>query len=251
VARDKVGREICSRAEEFDRAFADARLPLHRDAAYFVGSAAKRITNWIGYRRFDAEDFKPLLDTLYEGEHARVIDYIGLDYYDPFAAHAFRLPVLWDHEFKNRSFRAWVLATVTSKWWDWRVLPAGLHFFCKYYAEDFGRPVLIAENGMAIRRRRNNEGLNPRRDKITRSEFIRRHVTEVQRIRAEGVPLVGYLHWSLFDNYEWGSYTPRFGLYALDYAKNLDRCVEDPWGDKPSETYSELVRAARAADAKR
>jgi hypothetical protein len=81
----------------------------------------------------------------------------------------------------------------------------------------------------------------PRRDKITRSEFIRRHVGEVQRIRAEGVPLIGYLHWSLFDNYEWGSYTPRFGLFALDYPRGLDRCVEDPWGDRPSETYAELV----------
>ena len=43
-----------------------------------------------------------------------------------------------------------MLATVTSKWWDWRVLPRGLHFFCQHYAEDFGRPVLIAENGMAL-----------------------------------------------------------------------------------------------------
>jgi beta-glucosidase/6-phospho-beta-glucosidase/beta-galactosidase len=123
-------------------------------------------------------------------------------------------------------------------------LPAGLHFFCKHYAEDFGRSVLIAENGMAIRRRRDNRGLNPRRDKITRSEFLRRHVEEVQRIRTEGVPLIGYLHWSLFDNYEWGSFTPRFGLYSLDYERGLDRQVEDPWGDRPSELYARLIAEA-------
>ena len=28
--------------------------------------------------------------------------------------------------------------------------------------------------------------------------------------------VIGYNYWSLTDNYEWGSYTPRFGLYTVD-----------------------------------
>ena len=28
--------------------------------------------------------------------------------------------------------------------------------------------------------------------------------------------LIGYNYWSLTDNYEWGSYTPRFGLYTVN-----------------------------------
>lgn len=244
IARRDIAGYVCGKARDFDHAFARARLPLHRDAAYFVGSAAKRLTNWIGYRRFDAADFAPALEALYHGDDPAAGDFIGIDYYDPFAAHAFRLPVFWDHEFKNRSFRAWVLATITSKWWDWRVLPAGLRFFCTHYAQDYGQPVLIAENGMAIRRRRDNRGLNPRRDKITRSEFLRRHLAEVRAMRADGVPLAGYLHWSLCDNYEWGSFTPRFGLYSLDYTRDLAREATDPWGDEPSRTYAELIREA-------
>jgi beta-glucosidase len=55
------------------------------------------------------------------------------------------------------------------------------------------------------------------------------------------------LHWSLFDNYEWGSFTPRFGLYSIHYDKGLDRSVEDPWGDRPAETYARLVAAAKSA----
>lgn len=31
-----------------------------------------------------------------------------------------------------------------------------------------------------------------------------------------GLPLIGYLHWSLLDNYEWGSYAPTFGLIGWD-----------------------------------
>jgi beta-glucosidase/6-phospho-beta-glucosidase/beta-galactosidase len=243
VARQDVSAHIREQARRFESAFVAARIPLHRDAAYYFGAGLKRLSNWIGYRRFDAASFGPFLDTLYAQPRSRFLDYIGLDYYDPFAAHAFRLPVLWDHEFKNRSLRTWVLATVTSKWWDWRVLPRGLHFFCKHYAEDFGRPVLIAENGMALRRRLDGrEPWHPRRDRMTRSQFLRLHVHEVGRIVNDGVPLVGYLHWSLFDNYEWGTYTPRFGLYSIDFPSSLERRVEDPAGDRPSEAYAALIR---------
>lgn len=240
VKREDIGPHIRTRAKDFEKAFEAARIPLHKDLAYYFGAMLKRLSNWIGYKNFDGDNFQPLLETLYASPRAKLLDYIGLDYYDPFAAHAFRLPVLWDHEFKNRSFRSWMLATVTSKWWDWRVLPRGLHFFCQHYAEDYGRQVLIAENGMALRYR--GDGRRFRRDKMTRSQFLRLHVHEVAKIRKAGVPLIGYLHWSLFDNYEWGTYTPRFGLYSIDFARSTDRLVEDPTGDRPAEAYAALIR---------
>jgi len=244
VTRQQTRQHICQRAHDFEVAFIAARIPLHKDVAYYFGATLKRITNWFGYKRFDTASFESFLDTLYAQRRTRFLDYIGLDYYDPFAAHAFRIPALWDHEFKNRSFRSWMLATVTSKWWDWRVLPRGLHFFCKYYTEDFARPALIAENGMAIRRRKDNSH-SRRSDGITRSEFLRLHVREVVRIVDEGIPLTGYLHWSLFDNYEWGTFTPRFGLFSIDYERGTDRLAVDATGDKPSETYAGLIAEAR------
>jgi beta-glucosidase/6-phospho-beta-glucosidase/beta-galactosidase len=245
VARHRAGDYVCDQARAFELAFHRARIPLHKDLAYYFGAMMKRMSNWVGYRSFQVDDFAPFLETLYHAPRARCLDYIGLDYYDPFAAHAFRLPVFWDHEFKNRSFRSWVLSTITSKWWDWRVLPRGLHFFCQHYANDFGRPVLIAENGMAIRRRTTAAAPSSRRDRMTRSQFLRLHVHEVVKIVNDQVPLAGYLHWSLFDNYEWGTYTPRFGLFSIDFSRAPERMVEDPWGDRPSETYAALVAEAR------
>lgn len=246
IPRDGVRAHIVEKAQAFEQALRTARLPLHRDLAYWIGSLFKKLTNRVGYRWFTGKPLRRALDAIYASPRERLFDYIGLDYYDPFAAHVFRLPVLWDHEFKDRSARSWIMNTVTSKWWDWRVLPRGLHFFCAHYSADFGnREVLIAENGMAIRRRPDNH-LTRRRDKISRSGFLRLHVHEVQKIVGDGIPLIGYLHWSLFDNYEWGSFTPRFGLFSIDYSRGLERQVEDPLGDRPSETYAELIARSRA-----
>ena len=245
VARGRVDAYILGKADEFKAAFEAARIPLQKNLSYRLGSILKWFINRLWRGRFTAETFAPLLDAIYESPRARLFDYVGMDYYDPFMEHLFRLPVLWDHEFKNKSLRAWVMNTVTSKWWDWRVLPQGLRFFCKYYSDDFGhRPLLIAENGMALRRRPDNRHSH-RRDRFTRSQFLRLHVREVVKMVGEGVPLIGYLHWSLFDNYEWGSFTPRFGLFSIDYTRGTERLVEDHMGDRPSETYRELVQEAR------
>jgi len=96
---------------------------------------------------------------------------------------------------------------------------------------------------MALRRRRDNS-YSHRRDNISRSEFLRLHIEEVIRIVRDEIPLIGYLHWSLFDNYEWGTYTPRFGLYSLDYQTGTARLEKDHLCDTPAESYALLIREA-------
>ena len=80
---------------------------------------------------------------------------------------------------------------------------------------------------------------------MTRSQFLKLHLEEVTRIVEAGVPLIGYFYWSLFDNYEWGSFTPRFGLYSIDYQQDNGRLLEDHHGDRPSITYARLIEGAR------
>ncbi|MEI6350485.1 MAG: family 1 glycosylhydrolase [Verrucomicrobiota bacterium] len=245
IAKEEIAGHLASKAVEFREALAAAQIPFHRDLAYYFGSLVKRYCERSGDRLFQAALFAPLLDAIYASPRTRLFDCVAIDYYDPFVAHALRFPVLWDHEFKNKSIRSWIEASVISKWWDWRVLPRGLHFFCGYYSRDFNdRPVLIAENGMAQRRRPNNHHTS-RRDGLTRSRFLALHIAEVLRIVSEGIPMIGYMHWSLFDNYEWGSFTPRFGLFSIDYACDTSRLVQDHLGDRPSEMYVALIREAR------
>ncbi|MGI8436979.1 MAG: family 1 glycosylhydrolase [Chthoniobacterales bacterium] len=80
-----------------------------------------------------------------------------------------------------------------------------------------------------------------------RSEFLQLHLEEVEHLRAAGLPLVGYFHWSLFDNYEWGTYTPRFGLFSIEFDNGLKRVTQDHIGDRLAETYARLIRASRLA----
>lgn len=40
----------------------------------------------------------------------------------------------------------------------------------------------------------------------------------------QGVPVLGYLFWTISDNWEWADgYGPKFGLVAVDRANNLAR----------------------------
>lgn len=88
---------------------------------------------------------------------------------------------------------------------------AGLAEMLRLYAERYGAPVMVTETcvtgGVA--------------DRI---EWLATSVAEVDRLRNEGLPVVGYTWWPLFDMYEWtyrqatgvrGEHLLPMGLYEL------------------------------------
>jgi beta-glucosidase len=76
--------------------------------------------------------------------------------------------------------------------------------------------IYISENGCATEDDAGADGLVRDSDRIM---FVRAYLGMLQRAIAEGVPVRGYFHWSLFDNFEWTSgYATRFGLISVDYA---------------------------------
>ncbi|TMW63055.1 hypothetical protein Poli38472_005673 [Pythium oligandrum] len=48
--------------------------------------------------------------------------------------------------------------------------------------------------------------------------YYQTYLEQVHRaITEENIPIIGYTAWSFVDNYEWGSFKPRFGLYYVNF----------------------------------
>ncbi|WP_116082307.1 GH1 family beta-glucosidase [Tropicimonas sp. IMCC34011] len=93
----------------------------------------------------------------------------------------------------------------------WEIYPEGLRHFLNQVARDApGLPIYVTENGLAAEA--------PHQDD-QRISYLTDHIEQARRAMAEdGVPLAGYITWSLLDNYEWSlGYGPRFGLVHVDY----------------------------------
>jgi beta-glucosidase len=51
-----------------------------------------------------------------------------------------------------------------------------------------------------------------------RIRYLQSHIAQVHRAIADGIPVKGYFHWSLLDNFEWAlGYAQRFGLVYVDF----------------------------------
>ena len=67
-----------------------------------------------------------------------------------------------------------------------------------------GRPIFVTENGINAT------------DDTQRVAHLRASVGGLATAIDGGLPVIGYMHWSLLDNFEWSSgYVPRFGMVAV------------------------------------
>lgn len=94
------------------------------------------------------------------------------------------------------------------------------------WAAGYRVPVVVTENGIDDA------------DDTLRPRYIVEHLREVAAAIGRGVPVSGYLHWSLVDNFEWEKgWKHRFGLWAMDPV-TLER------SERPSaRLYADICRA--------
>lgn len=98
----------------------------------------------------------------------------------------------------------------------WEIYPQGLTELLLRLRRDYPLPpVLITENGAAFADEL-RDGQVHDQDRI---DYLASHIDAVRQAMAAGVPVAGYMVWSLLDNFEWASgYQKRFGIVHVDYA---------------------------------
>ena len=98
---------------------------------------------------------------------------------------------------------------------DWEIIPEGLTQLLVRMHQDYPLPpIYITENGGAFPDPLQDGKVNDE-DRIA---YIDQHIAAIGHARDYGVPVQGYMVWSLMDNFEWSSgYSKRFGIVHVDY----------------------------------
>jgi len=100
----------------------------------------------------------------------------------------------------------------------WESYPQGLDEILRRFGRS-GLPLLVTENGIATD------------DETLRTSFIQEHLEVILDAIKSGANVMGYLYWTLMDNFEWtdGLNVP-FGLAAVDFEtqrRTPRPCVEE------------------------
>ncbi|WP_022982617.1 GH1 family beta-glucosidase [Ideonella sp. B508-1] len=131
------------------------------------------------------------------------LDYLGVNYYTRHMASA-QGP--WDTR------RSGLPLTEMG----WEIYARGLTDLLLTLHHDYTLPdVYITENGGAFPDALGPDGAIHDAD---RTDYLRTHIAAVADAMRAGVPMAGYMVWSLMDNFEWASgYAKRFGIVHVDY----------------------------------
>jgi beta-glucosidase len=139
------------------------------------------------------------------------MDFLGLNYYSRSVVSA---AGPWDVHSSGRE--------ITDMGWE--VYPEGLTELLLRLHRDYRVPPLyVTENGGAFKDVLQAGRVHDER----RTDYIARHIRAVGDAIRLGVPMEGYMVWSLLDNFEWASgYEKRFGIVRVDYDSQV-RTLKD------------------------
>jgi beta-glucosidase len=108
--------------------------------------------------------------------------------------------------------------------YGWAITPDLLYWGPKFLNARYKKPILITENGVSLA---DAPGPDGKVHDPQRIAFLNSYLGAYKRAHQEGIPLAGYMHWSLLDNWEFSQgYLERFGLIYVD-RKTQQRIVKD------------------------
>lgn len=224
------------------RAHNEAYRMIHRDIPGARVSVAQNVAD-LEPARAGVEDLEALRawDLFMHGKlldmaiSSGTLDFLGLNYYTRIFVNKCRLAPLG-------AFPAYgevedLLGSRVFNWlggrrgdrprsdMGWEIVPEGLGRVVERLWKAYRLPILVTENGIA-------DSTGTRRE-----DYLRDHLASLGSAMEDGAVVLGYLHWSLVDNYEWGSYRPRFGLFHLDKAGTFKRLPSEG-----ARYYSQVAR---------
>ncbi|CAA6668908.1 unnamed protein product [Spirodela intermedia] len=129
------------------------------------------------------------------------LDFIGMNYYGRYETFSGPGLKLVDSDEYSESGRG--------------VYPDGLYRMLLQFHERYRHlkvPFIISENGVSDE------------TDLIRGPYLLEHLLAVYAAMTMGVPILGYMFWTISDNWEWADgYGPKFGLVAVDRANDLAR----------------------------
>ncbi len=212
-----------------------------------VGPATSSADDTAAARLEDGRLVRWYMDPLFKGAYPQdVLDHLGADAPQVQAGDLAAIHTAMDFLGINYYTRAVVSARGT---WDvkgtgntvtdmgWEVYPDGLPELLLRMHSKWKLPSLyIMENGAAFPDTLHNGRVHD----AQRTDYIARHIAAVAQALRGGVPMSGYMVWSLLDNFEWASgYAKRFGIVHVDYATQ-QRTLKDS-----ARWYTEFLRQQR------
>lgn len=143
-------------------------------------------------------------------------DFIGVNYYRPRRlAFSLRKPKDFFMRDEMRGDESDI---------GWEIWPEGMYYALKSMRK-YNLPIYIMENGIA-------DEMDTKRE-----TYIRDHLIQVHRAIKQGIPVKGYFHWSLLDNFEWAyGYSKKFGLVRVNFLTQ-ERTIR-----KSAYSYAEICK---------
>lgn len=123
------------------------------------------------------------------------LDFIGINYYGHGCMKNFQVTAHQEEETTDNE--------------RYTIYAEGLYRAIEQMSHKLARPLnvpmYITENGIATT------------DDAKRDLFLKRYLYSLHKAIAAGHDVRGYMYWSFMDNYEWGCYTKKYGIYAVNF----------------------------------
>ncbi len=195
------------------------------------------------------------MDPLFHGRYPQdIVDFLGAD--APQVASGDMAIIAQTMDFLGVNYYTRAVVSAQGPWdahqsgleltdMGWEVYPEGLTELLLRLHRDYAVPPLfVTENGGAFKDRLEDGRIHD----AGRTAYIASHIAAVGEALRQGVPMAGYMVWSLLDNFEWASgYEKRFGIVHVDYPTQQRTLKDSAQWYREFLLQQRALRAARSA----